>query len=73
MSHWVLRAGAFNFDFTVSITEEQQREGIEYNYRREAGGNSRDRLERGAGMRACRHAWLHDGTDAARTRVKGRA
>jgi len=28
----------FNFDFNVSFTEEQQREGgIEYNYRREAG------------------------------------
>jgi predicted dithiol-disulfide oxidoreductase (DUF899 family) len=28
----------FNFDFSVSFTEEQQREGgIEYNYRREAG------------------------------------
>jgi predicted dithiol-disulfide oxidoreductase (DUF899 family) len=30
--------GDFNFDFSVSLTEEQQREGgIEYNYRREAG------------------------------------
>jgi predicted dithiol-disulfide oxidoreductase (DUF899 family) len=30
--------GDFNFDFRVSFTEEQQREGgIEYNYRREAG------------------------------------
>ncbi|RPH51090.1 MAG: DUF899 domain-containing protein [Planctomycetota bacterium] len=29
--------GPFNFEFTVSFTEEQQREGrIEYNYRREA-------------------------------------
>src|SRR5207247_10890986 len=26
----------FNFDFNVSFSEEQQREGIEYNYRREA-------------------------------------
>ena len=26
----------FNLDFTASFTEEQQREGIEYNYRREA-------------------------------------
>src|SRR5262249_20601432 len=26
----------FNFDFSVGFTEEQQREGIEYNYRREA-------------------------------------
>ncbi len=29
--------GDFNFDFTVSITEEQQRKGVEYNYRREDG------------------------------------
>jgi predicted dithiol-disulfide oxidoreductase (DUF899 family) len=30
--------GDFNFDFTVSITEEQQREGVvKYNYRREPG------------------------------------
>src|SRR3981189_2727817 len=29
--------GAFNFDFNVSLTEKQQREGVvEYNYRREA-------------------------------------
>ena len=27
--------GDFNFDFNVSFTEEQQREGIEYNYQRE--------------------------------------
>jgi predicted dithiol-disulfide oxidoreductase (DUF899 family) len=27
--------GAFNFDFDVSFTEQQQRDGIEYNYRRE--------------------------------------
>ncbi len=26
----------FNLDFTASFTEEQQREGVEYNYRREA-------------------------------------
>jgi predicted dithiol-disulfide oxidoreductase (DUF899 family) len=34
---WASSAGGdFNFDFTVSFTEEQQREGgIEYNYRRE--------------------------------------
>jgi predicted dithiol-disulfide oxidoreductase (DUF899 family) len=30
--------GDFNFDFSVGVTEQQQREGgIEYNYRREAG------------------------------------
>src|SRR6266566_3759767 len=28
-------AGEFNFDFSASFTEQQQREGIEYNYRRE--------------------------------------
>jgi len=27
--------GDFNFDFTASISEEQQRAGVEYNYRRE--------------------------------------
>jgi predicted dithiol-disulfide oxidoreductase (DUF899 family) len=27
--------GDFNFDFNVSFTEQQQRDGIEYNYRRE--------------------------------------
>jgi predicted dithiol-disulfide oxidoreductase (DUF899 family) len=33
---WVSSLGSdFNFDFNVSFTEEQQREGIEYNYRRE--------------------------------------
>lgn len=29
--------GAFNFDYSASYTPEQQREGIEYNYRRESG------------------------------------
>jgi predicted dithiol-disulfide oxidoreductase (DUF899 family) len=34
---WASSAGAdFNADFNVSFTEQQQREGIEYNYRREA-------------------------------------
>src|SRR5262245_15444762 len=28
-------SGDFNFDFNVSFSEEQQREGIDYNYRRE--------------------------------------
>jgi predicted dithiol-disulfide oxidoreductase (DUF899 family) len=33
---WASAAGGdFNFDFTASITEKQQREGVEYNYRRE--------------------------------------
>ena len=36
---WASSSGSdFNFDFNVSFTEEQQRQGgIEYNYRREAG------------------------------------
>ncbi|MGD0288084.1 MAG: thioredoxin family protein [Candidatus Binataceae bacterium] len=34
--------GDFNFDFNVSLTEEQQREGaVEYNYRREAASQLR--------------------------------
>jgi predicted dithiol-disulfide oxidoreductase (DUF899 family) len=34
--------GDFNFDFNVSLTEEQQREGtVEYNYRREAAAQPR--------------------------------
>ncbi len=34
---WASSFGSdFNFDFRVSFTAEQQREGIEYNYRREA-------------------------------------
>ena len=32
--------GDFNFDFTVSITEKQQREGVEYNYQRESAWQS---------------------------------
>src|ERR1700736_5020688 len=34
-------AGDFNFDFNVSFSTEQQREGIEYNYRREAAWSVR--------------------------------
>ena len=38
----------FNFDFSVGFTEEQQRkEGIEYNYRREAPLESRERSRSG--------------------------
>src|SRR5258707_1829321 len=33
--------GEFNFDFSASFTEQQQREGIEYNYRREAAWQQR--------------------------------
>jgi predicted dithiol-disulfide oxidoreductase (DUF899 family) len=33
---WASSRGDFNFDFKVSLTEDQQREGtVEYNYRRE--------------------------------------
>jgi predicted dithiol-disulfide oxidoreductase (DUF899 family) len=44
--------GDFNFDFTASITKEQQREGVEYNYRREAPQREREsskRSDEGAG------------------------
>src|ERR1700741_4238891 len=35
---WASSFGSdFNGDFSASFTEQQQREGIEYNYRREAG------------------------------------
>ena len=39
---WASSAGSeFNFDFDASFTEEQQRKGIEYNYRREPPSESR--------------------------------
>ena len=39
---WASSSGSdFNFDFDVSFTPEQQREGIEYNYRREPPSESR--------------------------------
>jgi len=39
---WASSFGSdFNFDFDVSFTEEQQREGIQYNYRREPAVESR--------------------------------
>jgi predicted dithiol-disulfide oxidoreductase (DUF899 family) len=42
---WASSAGSdFNFDFDVSFTPEQQREGIEYNYRREPPSKSHSRL-----------------------------
>jgi predicted dithiol-disulfide oxidoreductase (DUF899 family) len=49
--------GDFNPDFSVRFTEEQQREGIEYNYRREAAW-------KGAGASATAFAAM-SGTDAA--------
>ncbi|WP_119389230.1 DUF899 domain-containing protein [Taklimakanibacter lacteus] len=51
--------GDFNFDFNVSFTEAQQRDGIEYNYVREPGWKKTD----GAGE-VSRHAAMA-GTDAA--------
>jgi predicted dithiol-disulfide oxidoreductase (DUF899 family) len=36
--------GDFNFDFNVSLTEEQQREGAEYNYGREAAWTLRSEM-----------------------------
>ncbi|HTZ60163.1 MAG TPA: DUF899 domain-containing protein [Acidobacteriaceae bacterium] len=39
--------GDFNFDFNVSITEKQQREGVEYNYRPQPGFQSRPGQEVG--------------------------
>jgi predicted dithiol-disulfide oxidoreductase (DUF899 family) len=35
-------SGEFNFDFSASFTEQQQREGIEYNYQREGAWQQRD-------------------------------
>jgi predicted dithiol-disulfide oxidoreductase (DUF899 family) len=35
-------SGEFNFDFSASFTEQQQREGIEYNYQREDAWKQRD-------------------------------
>jgi predicted dithiol-disulfide oxidoreductase (DUF899 family) len=43
--------GNFNFDFTVSITEEQQRDGVvEYNYRREPGAAVGQQLRDSQGL-----------------------
>ena len=40
---WASSAGTdFNSDFGVRLTEEQQRKGVEYNYRREPGWQSDD-------------------------------
>jgi predicted dithiol-disulfide oxidoreductase (DUF899 family) len=42
-------ASSFGGDFSVRFTEEQQREGIEYNYRREAAWQPRKGAESGGG------------------------
>jgi predicted dithiol-disulfide oxidoreductase (DUF899 family) len=52
--------GDFNADFNVRFTEEQQREGIEYNYRREAAWQGREGSEGGDVLFAAM-----SGTDAA--------
>jgi predicted dithiol-disulfide oxidoreductase (DUF899 family) len=39
--------GDFNFDFSVGFTEEQQKEGIDYNYRREKAFHWRPQQEGG--------------------------
>jgi predicted dithiol-disulfide oxidoreductase (DUF899 family) len=61
--------GDFNFDFNVSLTEEQQREGtIEYNYRREPaqrrGGEGSDIPSRTTPDGAAKGAAM-TGTDVA--------
>ncbi len=59
---WASSAGGdFNFDFNVSVTEQQQRAGgVEYNYRR--GGHALDAATYPAGV--VQHAAM-TGTDAA--------
>ncbi len=46
--------GDFNADFNVRFTEEQQREGIEYNYRREAAWQGREGSASGPSFPASR-------------------
>jgi predicted dithiol-disulfide oxidoreductase (DUF899 family) len=65
---WVSALGSdFNADFNVSFSEEQQRQGIEYNYRREPGwevaGIGESLTRRGEGPVA-EHAAM-TGTDVA--------
>jgi predicted dithiol-disulfide oxidoreductase (DUF899 family) len=65
---WVSAAGSdFNADFNVSFTEEQQRQGIEYNYRREpaweTAGIGNSLTKRGEGP-VSEHAAM-TGTDLA--------
>ena len=66
--------GDFNFDFNVSLTEKQQREGaVEYNYRREPAWAVRwdrgltDETRRGACLRARGHDRYRCGHVHART------
>ncbi len=53
----------FNFDFNVSFTEKQQREGIEYNYRREPAFEPPKKSGEGDGITAKNAATT--GTDKA--------
>jgi predicted dithiol-disulfide oxidoreductase (DUF899 family) len=47
---WASSAGSdFNFDFGVSFTEQQQRDGIDYNYRREKPMTPRPPVEQKSG------------------------
>jgi predicted dithiol-disulfide oxidoreductase (DUF899 family) len=58
---WASSHGSdFNLDFNVRLTEEQQREGAEYNYRREAPW----KVPAGGGGPAAEHAAM-SGTDVA--------
>ena len=62
---WASAVGSdFNFDFNVWFTEEQWREGVEYNYRREAGFEWRAGQE-GGGTGAEDQFAAMCGTDAA--------
>jgi len=56
--------GDFNFDFNVSFTEKQERQGVEYNYRREAAPEWRAAQEGGGAGAEARFAAMC-GTDAA--------
>jgi predicted dithiol-disulfide oxidoreductase (DUF899 family) len=61
---WASSFGSdFNFDFNVSFTEKQQREGIEYNYRREAPWKPPTESAEGGGITAKNAATT--GTDVA--------
>lgn len=62
---WASSSGNdFNADFNVSFTEEQQRQGIEYNYRREASQQWR-RGQQGGGEAAESQFAIMCGTDTA--------
>ena len=69
---------AFNFDFNVSVTEEQQREGAEYNYQRAAasqlGGGEEPKIPSRATPDGAAKGAAMTGTDVATyARERGRA